>query len=831
MKVKQITLRSLKLPDFKEQYDNFLTLFVKLFSAEVLSSSDIKKILSIAVLFTNLEDKKMVQLGYRIALAYGIKTNDFIPLFDLTINSGLIPVAALIKSIHELPIYSEGEERDSFLSNMVDSYVDVFRKHDIVLTEQQLQLTHFFIDNLPESSTVVAPTSYGKSELIISAIQQSPGKKICIIVPSKALLAQTRRRVINANLGWVKRIVSHPEMHKAGDTESVYILTQERLTRILNADRLMSFDIVLVDEAHNMLEGDNRNLLLTSTLKRLDFRNTDTAFKFLTPFIQDATNLEIKDSTYKSLCFTIDEYVKSEKVYIADFRRPRMDLEFYDHFIHEYIPVETESTDALSYIRNNSRSKNIIYFNKPKNVQEFALKLADSLPETHSVMIDEAVAEISTSIHNQYHLLKCMQKGVLYHHGSMSDSVRNYTEYLYQNCPNIRYLISSSTLLEGVNLPIENIFLLEITKGRGNLSPSQFKNLIGRVNRFGEIFSSAQISSLQKLQPEIHLVATDEYSRKKANYRTFAEKVMRISKKHNDELENVLLERVEINEGNEDKFKKELTRLENIEAGITKDFDCPTATTPVGLKLLENNISEINVFQEEEGIQSFLSEITLSVGKIQDSNTLMKIIAEAFVSSIPIEAKEKASLLRLRNEKAQAFYSMFLDWKIENVPMSRMISKFIGHWDDQPASEPIFVGHRWGDSSIEGSYSLLYTSMRGKSSSEKVNLAIVRIKEEEDFFDYEIFRFIEILFELNMLDDVFYKRAKYGTSDPDTITLIKNGFSRGVAELLLEDYSEYFEVTEDDTMVVNPEIHAIMERDRVGFLQRYEIGLNVKAEG
>jgi hypothetical protein len=830
MKKEQLTLKSLKLPSFKRQYAQLFSLYKKLFFQKSLSDTDRKKLLSIAVLFTNQENKIMSQLGYRIALAYGNKTNDYRPLYDISINSGLIPIAALIKKINTLPINIKIEERDSFFSTIVDSYIDIFRKQDMVLTEQQFHLNNFFIGNLSKNTTVVAPTSYGKSELIISAIQQSIGKKICIIVPSKALLAQTRRRIINANLEWVTRIVSHPEMHKPNDSNSIYILTQERLTRILNADKSMAFEIVLVDEAHNMLDGDSRNLLLTSTLRMLDFRNPKTAFKFLTPFIQDANSLEFRDLAFKSVCFTIDEYIKSEKIYIADFRSDKDYFEFYDHFFHEYTSINNNSTDPISYIKNNSKCKNIIYFNKPKNVQEFALKLAYSLPETHSEMIDEAVAEIGASVHNQYHLLQCMRRGVLYHHGSMSDAVRNYTEYLYQNCPDIRYLISSSTLLEGVNLPIEIIFLLEITKGRGNLSPSQFKNLIGRVNRFGDIFNAAQIDSLKKLQPEIHLVASDDYSRKKANYRTFVEKVMHVNKKHKDKIKNVLLEGSKRTEDNEKEYKQTLIRLENIETGITKDFKCPIVSTTVGLKLLENNISEINIFQQEKHIQSVLSEKKLIVKKIKDSNTLMTTIADAFVVFIPVELKAKAGLLRLKSEKAQAFYAMFLDWKINNTPMAKMISKFIKHWGKLPDDELIFVGHRWGDSSIEESYSLLYTRMSGKSVSEKINLAIVRIKEEEDFFDYEIFRFIEVLHELNMMDETFYKKAKYGTADSDIITLVKNGFSRGIAELLIDNYSEYFELFEDGGVIVSPKIHNIMKRDKLGFLKRYEIKLNVKIE-
>ncbi|TWI61247.1 hypothetical protein LZ24_03457 [Desulfobotulus alkaliphilus] len=107
---------------------------------------------------------------------------------------------------------------------------------------------------------------------------------------------------------------------------------------------------------------------------------------------------------------------------------------------------------------------------------------------------------------------------------------------------------------------------------------------------------------------------------------------------------------------------------------------------------------------------------------------------------------------------------------------------------------------------------------------------MLRIKEEEDFFDYVIFRFVDILNELELIDATFYKLVKYGTTDGRIITLIKNGFSRGVAELLLtKKYKSFVQFAEDDSVWINPEIHKRLIADKVGFLQRHEVSLNVMA--
>ncbi|OEG72725.1 hypothetical protein BEL05_10645 [Shewanella colwelliana] len=826
--MKELTLRRIKHKSFSEQYSILISVYKKLFTDEMLLESDVEKTLSMVVLFMKQTDEVMKRLGYRMALAYGIKTNDFRPLYDISLNSGVIPIAALISNLEDMPLDSGYYNKDSFLTNMVDSYIDNFRNGKIVFTEQQYVLNAFFDNNIKKTTTIVAPTSYGKSELIISAIEKSKNKMICIVVPSKALLAQTRKRVLDAGIGWVTKIVSHPEMHNSEYTSSVYILTQERLTRILNQDLDVCFDIVIIDEAHNLLSKDNRNVLLASVISILKYRSTETGFKFLTPFLADAESLNLRGGNYESKNYKVNEYVKSECIYIANYMAGNKSLEFYDHFLGEFISLENKAEDYYTYILMNAEKKNLIYFNRPKHIQSFAKKLADKLPEIRSKVIDVAIKEIASSTHEQYLLLYCLKRGVLYHHGSMNDAMRNYTEYLYRTCDEIKYLVSNSTLLEGVNLPVQKMFLLSIKKGLGNLKPSQFKNLIGRVNRFSEVFSSNKVNSLKMLMPEIHIIATDEYSRADSNFHSFCEKVMGVEKKDKDIIENVLLDGTEITDKNKYEYESVMTRLENLEEGITGVNDIPRVKTKVGLKLLENNISEIDIFdcefEIEEKLSKFLNENKNE--KISDSNTLMYVIYDAFISFIDSDsASGRNSLFRLKSDKAQTFYAMFLDWNIEKAPLPVMIQRFIRYWDSLPAQTPVFVGS-WGDTKKEEMHRVVFTFIKLKTISEKINLAIVRIKEEEDFFDYVIFRFIDILNELELIEENFYKLAKYGTTSKVVINLIQNGFSRGVSEMLLKDYHHLIEFN-GDNVSISPKIHEQLEGNGVGFLQRYEVSLNV----
>lgn len=824
--MKELTHRRLTHYSFKEEYELFKSLYLKLFFDDELTEVEKMKLLEIVVLLSNQSDRLLEKLSYRIALAYGLKTGDYIPLYEISINTGLMPIVVLLQDIEGLPFGSS--IRSEFLSNIMNSYIENFRINDIVQTEQQQVLDLFYSNNIEKSTTVVAPTSYGKSNLTISVIKNHPDKRTLIIVPSKALLSQTRKLIIDANIQWVKRIVSHPEMHRENDLNSVYVLTQERLTRLLNQNKNLSFDIVIVDEAHNILEKDNRNHLLASVVRILDNRSQKTAFKFLTPFLQDPSSISIRHSITEPDSYKVNEYVKSECIYIADYRKSEAQIVFYDHFINEFIELQEETETPIEYIKKWALNKNIIYFNRPKHIQIFAKEFSDSLPKIKSKFAEEAINEISTHTHERYLLLHCLRHGVLYHHGSMTDAIRNYVEHIYRSCDEVRYLVSSSTLLEGVNLPIERMFLLDIQKGRGNLRSSQFKNLIGRVCRFNDIFNFPSIESLEKLQPEIHIIGTDDFLRKNANLYKFAQKVMQINKKEKDKIENVFLKGTKITEKNRDEYERQLTRLENLEEGITGEDELPSVSTKVGLKLLEHNISEIDIFLHEEEIQNVLEMHRSQLGQISDSNTLMSLIYRAFIVFIDRNYNNQvSSLTRLESDKAQTFYAMFLDWNIENAPMGIMIGRFNKYWDGLPRYTPVFIGS-WGDVTKGESSRKVFTYISEKTITERINLAIVRIKEEEDFFDYFIFRFIEILFELELIDEEFYKLAKYGTTDKKTIILIQNGFSRGVALLLIKNYPEYFEIDENDIVGVDPAIHQRLIEDGIGYLQRHEVTLNVK---
>ncbi|MFQ2623703.1 DEAD/DEAH box helicase [Aeromonas caviae] len=819
--MQELTIRKLANTRFKD-------LYFRLLKEDAMEDSDVVKLLAIAVLLLNHQTPEIKHLGYRIILFYGNLTGRYEALYDVALNHGLHPVSAVI-SRH----FSDDDHRsDSFIRNIVGSYVDTFREQDIVLTEQQDALRVFVQSEYQRSSVVVAPTSYGKSELIIKSVKDNPEKRILILVPSKALLAQTKKRLIYADIKDLGKVITHPEMYAENRSNRTFVLTQERLNRLLNEQPSLSFEMVFVDEAHNLLQNERRSELLATMLCILGARNKETSFKFLTPFLCDELNVRVRFLDMIPQGFRIDEYIKSERFYLQDFRPGKGDgkLKLYDHFLNDWLDLNRKYRNCFDLIQGESLKKNIIYGNKKKSIEAFAVSLAATLEPVECPLIAQACEELEEAFDKRYRLISCLRKGVMYHHGSIPDTIRLYLENLFSTSRKMKYLVCNSTLLEGVNLPIERLFIFDYKKGARNLTPSQFKNLIGRVNRFSEVFAPKAKTPLKKLESRIYLLGVERFTNKNANLQTFYKKAVHVAQVDQDSVGNVLLEATTIVDGQVSKlYDDAIQRLENLHPGLVSNQQCRYVSTKVGKLMIANSISEIDVFAEEKQIDRRINKSIEVNGRINDVERLMRAIQKLFIDSFD-ESREYSDLLRLKEPAALKFYAMLLDWKLKKYSLKRMIRLTLRYWIklvETNNTDHVFVG-KWGDSTFGTSKFENWVRISQKDDAERINLAIVRLKDEEDFFDNKIFKFVEVLNGVGALDAAFYKRLKYGTVNDVKIKLIRDGFSHTLSDLMLEHYPDMVRIVTGGEVYVNPRIVKKMESDEVSDLLVFEAKMSIK---
>lgn len=789
-----LTLTRLKHTNFPSVYKNF-----------ILNNSsddiDYHSILALAVVLINSQNIYVQRLGYRMVVIYCNQTEDYRPLYEISINMGLYPISKFI-SVTDTSF----AESSSLFLELNDSFVENYFYNEKYQSFEQKRLSDFFLTNIEATLAIVAPTSYGKTDLIISMLEKCEKSNICIITPTKSLLAQTKLRIVHSQIGWIKKIITHPEMYNDEDQNVVAVLTQERLLRLLRKDPNLSFEYVVIDEAHSLLNKGERDVLLASVAIVLEKRNPNVIFKFLTPFLNEASNLNIRFTNYPHRefgQFYVQEYIKSERFYIYNANKGSGVLEFYDQFMDEFYMVDSAiNADDVTFVEANRAKKNIIYLNKPVDIEGFSEKLSARRGIIDSHKIAKACEDIAEYIHPQYNLIQYIKKGIIYHHGSVPDSIRLYIEQLYSTIPEINHVITSSTLLEGVNLPAERMFILDNKKGRGLLTPSNFKNLIGRICRFGEIFNRDN-TDLQKLEPRIYLI-NGNYCSTNANINSFLRNSAKVDKKIRDEPQNVLLDETAIEETNSEILSSSIEFIENYENETIEPYTYRYVQTEIGKSCFLNGITEVHVFQIEAALQEKVDNLRAKELKIDDPNQLMSALNYLFFSSMQSHEQDSAkqNILRLQYEPARNFYCMFLNWRIKGASYSEMIESFLSHWENlitEGKETLVFVG-RWGDTT-RGGHQALWTDIRYKNISQRINLAIVRIKEEQDFLDNTIIKFIEVLNDLDFIDESFYNKIKYGTDDKRKIALVKNGFSLGLSNLIIDKYLNYFLPDTDDNII------------------------------
>ena len=159
-----------------------------------------------------------------------------------------------------------------------------------------------------------------------------------------------------------------------------------------------------------------------------------------------------------------------------------------------------------------------------------------------------------------------------------------------------------------------------------------------------------------------------------------------------------------------------------------------------------------------------------------------------------------------------------------------MISNVVRYWNslEGEKSKEVYVG-KWGDKTRGGGHRDYWTDISTKDEYEKINLAIVRLKEEYDFIDNEIIKYIETLYSLELVEESIYLKIKYGTDDRTKITLLNCGISGMLTNLLQRKYSDLFIVDkENSTVSFSKDLVSQMTKNNENGVLISEVKMNVK---
>lgn len=337
-------------------------------------------------------------------------------------------------------------------------------------------------------------TSFGKSfifEAFTKHIIKEHNKtdNIAFIVPTKALINQVGKRLKEIVEEFGYKVITTPVIPKFflnQENKYIFVFTAERLILYFTDIKNPKIDYLFVDEAHKLLsKKDTRTPLLYHSLVLAKRKSVN--IYFASPNIPNSeVFLEmINNSTDESMSI-IESPVAQNRFFIDTINDYSFMISDYgeDIILPKFQFRDNNVVGNLKLVLDtfSEKSQSLIYCNTVDKTIQTAIKYASLLPDINLDEINEVMTLIDQKVHHQYYLKKCLNKGVAYHFGSIPEEIKIRIEDLYKR-GFIRFLFCTSTLLEGVNLPAKNIFILSEKIGDTKMTDIDFWNLAGRAGR------------------------------------------------------------------------------------------------------------------------------------------------------------------------------------------------------------------------------------------------------------------------------------------------------------------------------------------------------------
>lgn len=305
-----------------------------------------------------------------------------------------------------------------------------------------------------------APTSFGKSLVIDAVIASERYSNILVVVPTLALVDETRRRF--ARFSNAYRIITHPSQMR-GD-RNVFVLTQERG---LQLEDLSSIDFLVIDEFYKLApdrdEAGGRASLLNQLFYAVSRRGVP--FYLLGPSV---TGLAENVSSRLDAQFLVEPY-----------HTVASDL----HKVH----WKGDQLEALVELCESLVGPTIVFCKSPTRAAKVVRRLLLERSWAPTERLAPAVEWLGQTYHPRWHFVEALARGIGVHHGRIPRALAQYIIRLFDQ-GNLPILVCTSTLIEGVNTKARNIVVMDNTINQQKYDYFTFNNIRGRSGRMFQHF-------------------------------------------------------------------------------------------------------------------------------------------------------------------------------------------------------------------------------------------------------------------------------------------------------------------------------------------------------
>jgi DEAD/DEAH box helicase/Helicase conserved C-terminal domain len=371
-------------------------------------------------------------------------------------GSGAVALQGLVRRVGLFPYLDKGS-----LSN-ADRLAYEFHRppglpETVVFHRPQAEV--FRAIDAGENVVLSAPTSFGKSLIIDAIVGGCKYKSILLVVPTIALIDETRRR-LRARFSRHFKVITHSSQDLA--ERNIFVLTQER---VLERDILDLVELVIIDEFYKLSMGrddDDRcvrlNEVFYAALKK------GKQFYLLGPNVRGVSETLKRFRKYR-------EYVTSYRTVVSE--------------VHDVEPGR-DPHQALVNTCSLLKEPTLIFCSSPPSAKEVVERLVAG-DIGHNAESTPATEWIGRHFHPDWHFVLALERGIGVHHGRIPRALAQYVVGEF-NAGRIQFLVCTSTLIEGVNTKAKNVIIFDDKINRSRIDYFTFNNIKGRSGRMGQHF-------------------------------------------------------------------------------------------------------------------------------------------------------------------------------------------------------------------------------------------------------------------------------------------------------------------------------------------------------
>ncbi len=326
---------------------------------------------------------------------------------------------------------------------------------NIIFTAKQAEVYRELMAG--RSVVLSAPTSFGKSLIIDAVIASRRHRNIVVVVPTLALVDETRRRMLKFRDNY--KVITH--LSQEPEKRNIFVHTQER---VVENPHIKDVDFFVIDEFYKLqieesAEGDERAVLLNQAFYRLAKRAKQ--FYMLGPSIH-----ELPDGfgpNYRCVFIRTDFSTVASDSHI--------------------VPSGKDDITRLKALVPTLEGPTLVFSGSVNGARRLGQATAESRGKFEpKPELKAAIEWLGANYSPKWGLVSALSHGVGIHHGKLPRSIAQLLVRLF-NRGLLDYLVCTSTLIEGVNTAARNVVVVDNKINNKKYDYFTFNNIRGRSGR------------------------------------------------------------------------------------------------------------------------------------------------------------------------------------------------------------------------------------------------------------------------------------------------------------------------------------------------------------